>query len=426
MDKTQLIKHYNEPSHKYNIISVSVFRLQNNYKSTETYYNGLKKLSKSFRKYLPEFYLRVHYDTSITQTNNGIELIDKENKDKWIPLLEEMKKDKYIQLVEYNYDDFKSGNFHEGVFGTFVRFMPLFDYADNNTNIVYVSDIDINDYVLDQSKKVYEIFKKSESLIHYRSKYCYTAQPRFTYADNNLDPSFISNIPYKIMVGTLLTKFKLPRQLLDDFINCMKDLDVKECNYIKNFTNIKNTKGDVLLDNYMLNNKKGETSNFFYGIDEFFFNTIVLKYMENNRIPFSITISVDIFHPIYNNYMRSFAPLDDPNNKKLLNPSKHIKRLYRAILGKYYDDNKTLQENYTYMDKILYNIHRDVNTDRKQKYEYIYKKFRNIIKRMYEKNKYEKYNFTKKEILCVLDVNDKEKYGYLFKNYDYNTNSLIL
>jgi hypothetical protein len=58
-------KSYIEPKNKYNIVSVVVFRLKDNYKSSMQYYNGLKILIEKFPKLLKNFYLRIYYDDSI-------------------------------------------------------------------------------------------------------------------------------------------------------------------------------------------------------------------------------------------------------------------------------------------------------------------------------------------------------------------------
>jgi hypothetical protein len=431
MENIILKKYYVEPTNKYNIMSVCAFRIENNYRSTEIYYNGLKNLANKFNRYFPNFYLRLYYDISITKTNYKNSAINKENKEKWVPLISSMKKNPKIQVIKYKHPDFiiPNTNYHQGLFGTFVRFIPLFDFDNfdnfdnNNINILYISDIDVNDFGLIKGKQMLNNFLRSKSQIHFRTKSCYAIQPRYIKSEEHLDKKkYLPTFPYRIMVGSMISKIKFPHKFLNDFLDCMKNLKenkrLEECDYIQNFTNLKkNISSDKLLSEYMLITKTLEKSDFFYGIDEFFMTTSVLKYIEDNNIPMSMTIVTDIAHPIYNNYIR-YNKLDDKTINTNTNP--HILQFYKDIMGKYYDNNKSLHDNYNFMDKIIYNINDESNEKRKETYEYMFINFKKIMTNLYNMNEYEKYQFTRDEMLCVLNMDDQQMYGHDFIIYNFD------
>lgn len=424
MDRIQVKKYYEEPRYRYNLISVCVFRIMNSYKETTKYYYGLQTLIKLFPIYFPDFYLRIYHDKTIMKTDyvspdeqlvRKIETMNRENKEMWKPLILQARKHKKIQVVKYKHPDFMvDENFHQGLFGTFVRFMPLFDYDENsNIGTVFVSDIDVNKFALESVRDVYKMFKPSVSKIHYRSRYCYNVQPRYDYVERHLEEKYVPRIPYRVLAGTIICKIKLPKQLLDEFMTCMKDTNIDDCKYIKNFTDLRKIKEEKLLKDYDMEQKLLELTDFFYGIDEFFINTTVLKYVDTNKIPISVTPTTDIFHPIYNNYLRwdKFEDISDD-----------IVKFYKDVMGRYYNDKISLAKNYEHLDKVIYNVHSKSDDKRKEEYEFIYKKFIDMLKKIDDNNELEKYRFTKEEVSCISRMDKDVPYGEDFKLYDYATN----
>ena len=78
MDKLIVKKYYDEPKNKINIISASVFKLENSYKNSMRYYKGFKLLVENFRKYFPDFYLRIYFDDSIIKPKHENNKINNE------------------------------------------------------------------------------------------------------------------------------------------------------------------------------------------------------------------------------------------------------------------------------------------------------------------------------------------------------------
>lgn len=419
MEDIILKKYYTEPEYNYNVISVCVFRMINNYKPTTVYYNGLKELIKNFNDFFPAFYLRIYHDSSILKTNTGIQIVDKENKELWKPLIKKAREDKKIQLIKYTHPAFliKGTPFHEGVFGTIVRFMPLFDYKENNgINDVYISDIDIPRIIFEYTRTAYKKMLETNIKVYYSTKYCYGTQPRFMIKSK--DNENVNMIPYNIMAGIFISRVKFPHKMLDDFINCMKNLDVKDCNYIKKFTQLRKDTDNILVKYYLRKAEQMESSNFIFGIDEFFLNTDVLKYIYINKIPFAISAITDIDHPLYNNFIR---------NDEYKNPAGHLVQFYKDIMQKYYNDNKSLRQNYDVIDKIVHNISFTLQGNQKPHdksvsdlYETVYKNLIDVADKLYKNNDYKKYKFTEEEILCISRMDKNNPYREIFKVFDYN------
>lgn len=403
MDKLIIKKYYTEPKDKINIISVSVFRLEKNYKSTMRYFYGLNTLVNNFHKYYPGFYLRIYFDSSINKTKHKNDDINKEVKNKWKPFFTKIKKYKNVQLCKYTYPDFMYNDlYHYGLFGTFVRFMPLFDYNDmDNIQNVIISDIDFSDSEFKDTSKDYTLFKKSNSKFHFKTMYCYAQQPRFYDVEKKLDKKYVPDIWMRILAGSIFSKIKFPKYLFDDFIKCTQNLDKDECNYLQYF--------NYLDKNYVTKAKKelGNTI-FIYGIDEYFINTTFYKYILNNKIQFSYRIILDIAHPIFNLYSR---------NNKFETPNEYIISFFKEIMGKYYDNNKNLLENYNYFDKIIYFMNYYENNKRKQIYEYFFHRLINFMKNNYKNKNYKKFGFNKSEAKCIMYQTNP--YGIRFIEHDY-------
>lgn len=410
MNDIQLEKYYIPPKEKYNLISVSIFRLNISYKNTASYYNGLKTLASLLPKYFPGFYLRVHFDNSIIKMEHQSQKINEEVKNHWIPLIEYLKTLNYVQLIKYYHPFFSTneGLYHDGLFGTFVRFIPLFNYKTNNTNIVYISDVDVNEMVLKSMSEQYKLFEQSESQFHFRTRYCYLVRNRFYEAEILLKGEDRLNLWHRVLAGTIISKIKFPQHLLNDFLDCMTNDKNENCYYIRLFL-------DVDFADYESSEKKElkKMTKFIYGIDEYFLNVKIFTYIVNNKIPFSYASNSDLTTPFYNLMSR------DKNKKDV----SHIKYILKSILGKYYDENKNIEQNYDFFDKISYRIikkHGKINQREKEKmqtHEYIYDQAMQFAKKMSENNEYDKYSLTKEEIKCILRHDDP--YFTTFKMHKY-------
>jgi hypothetical protein len=140
---------------KHNVIIVTLFRLKHLYKDFNVYLNGLI----GFDKYLSNINtlpnnikLRVYWNQSIFSTDDKQELINIKN------VFKKISKNKHIQLIEYSCPLYKLNNiFDRGIFPFFIRYFPLFDFEDNDTNFVFATDIDISQYKQDYNYFEYMI-----------------------------------------------------------------------------------------------------------------------------------------------------------------------------------------------------------------------------------------------------------------------------
>lgn len=396
MDRIKLTKYYVEPNKKYNIISVCVFRLKKSYHSLKAYYYGLKFMAIHFHQYFPNFYLRVYFDHSIDTREN------EKNRDMWIPLLEELKKNSKVQLIKYYHPGFitKDGNYHIGLFGTLVRFIPLFNYINDNVTNVIVSDIDIGNakIALHHMQFSYIKFINSASQFHFATNYCYLVNPRFLQVEQNIDKQHKSTIKYRILAGSIYSKIKFPKKILDNFLFCTKNLKEKKCLYLNKFAEYQ---GDI----------------FAYGVDEFFINIPLLKYIEKNKIMFSVVIKG-----------LRISDLIRYDKRKLEKPPLHISQFYKDILGKYYEPDMSLKDNVNslvkFMTTLAISIRCKLSVDERTKYLYLFDNIINIIKTINDNNEHEKYEISREAIKCVLELKKLNPCGYDFIMYSYDTNKI--
>lgn len=275
MNFIQLKKYYKDPSDKVNIISVSAFLLKNSYKNIDLYYYGLNDLVESVPEYFPNFYLRIYFDSSLTKPKHEDEKLNEFILTKWKPFLEKIKLYSYIQLVKFTSNEFKNNDFrHIGLFGTLIRLIPLFDYADNMTNIVIVMDIDVTKIIIEEKSKTFNLFMNSSSKFHFMTRYCYHISPRFVNVEQYLQEKYKPTIKLRIQAGSVISKIKFPKYIFDDFINCLLHPEKNICKYIEAF---KYSETSSSSDSSASNSLDIILS---YGIDEFFFNSVFLKCLE--------------------------------------------------------------------------------------------------------------------------------------------------
>lgn len=405
MDNIIQKKYYKEPQNKYNLISCCVFRLKDNYKSIDNYYNGLRNLVDKIPYMFKNFYLRIYFDNSIIKPKYDSEIINKEIIKKWIPLINKLKKIDYIQLIKYEHPDFiiNNGLNHKGLFGTLIRFLPLFNTNQKIKNII-ITDIDINTKYLKMLKSTYIQMIGSKSQFHFNTRHCYYTSKRFVNSEKNLDVKYKPEINYRIMAGMMISKITFPFKLFNNFVNCLTNLNSDKCNYIKQFSNFKTKK------------YKKEYGILYYGIDEFFLNTTFLKYILKNKINFSVSIENDFIRPLWNNHYLDIIEKGISD--------KNLVYFYKNIMGKYYNENKSLAENYKIFDNIVYDVIYKKSDDKK-KIEDLNKIFNNTKKFLnnLDKNEYFKYYFNKKEVECIKLMKDLKDVQFKLYNYDKNIGS---
>lgn len=391
MEYIKLTKEYIEPTGTYNIISCVVFRLPKSYKNESMYYKGLKVLIDIFRKIFTDFYLRIYYDDSVLNNKNITDPdFIKSTEINWRPIFETAKKNKYVQLCKYEMKDFKLDDYnHNGVIGTVVRMCPLLDLKENN-NIKYVICTDIDAYFAEykQIKEHLLKLKNSNREFFYRSKYCYFLQDRFRYVYNYYDKKIITN---PILAGTIITHIKIPENILKSFFDCLLNNTKKGCEKYKSFQDF-DFDSDLYKKKLIFEDKKIIK----YGIDEIL-TLDILKYLLDNNIKILVYKVNDIEKITYKIYI---------DHKNKIVSDNRFNKLVKFILGTNYDKNKTCDENFILLDKILY-------TEKfkyKSYHEYVYLRIKKLFKILTERNQLKKYNFDDKDVLCANIIENDAKY----------------
>ena len=148
---------------KTNIISCCFFKMQGGgYKDFSIYLNGIKYLNDFITEELSDFYIRLFIDKSI--------YIDNE-------IMKYLKKLKKLQIVLTDCKAYKKNNVHHrGLMPTFFRFFPMFNFENNDSDVVLIADIDWKSVDEIKSRytivKTYKLLKKKKKIkcnvIYYR------------------------------------------------------------------------------------------------------------------------------------------------------------------------------------------------------------------------------------------------------------------
>jgi len=408
----------NQDNKSDNLISCCAFRMAGGYKSSTRYIRGLTNLIKYLPTYFPDFKLRIYYDNSIILQDHDSQEINDEIRDQWLPLLDMAKKKPYVQLAHYRYDKFeiKNGLYHDGLFGTIVRFIPLFQDRQGDT---LICDIDgfTDRYLFSKLSNIYKIFKKSKSKFHFRSSPCYVATDRIYNQEKDLDEEYKPNTPLRIFAGTILSKITFPKKIFDHFFNCLHDLSQDKCSYIKNFTESKFILDDPKNITKDQDSGRPLVSNImYYGIDEFFINTTLLKYIENNNIISSVTLDyTSINHIIQKIHLvesrkSTFDSLDQNN----------LIHFYKSIMGKFYNNDKSPFDNAHILINMTKHANHQSDPNIKTSNKYLFKNFIKTFQQIKHDNSYDKYGVLKRYVDCTLNFKNPHDIIFRYSNDEFN------
>jgi hypothetical protein len=157
-----------------------------------------------------------------------------------------------ISVLHYDCPAFRDGKGHFGMFGTLVRFLPMFEDLD----IVWCSDIDIPRNYLDPV--VLRQMSNQKTDIYINTFICYE---RKAWARRNT-----------IVVNKFITKIQFPRALLTRFLNMIIDGKLNERLLQIDRQNTSAAHNPKL------------TSKVPYGTDELFINTYIYNWIVNKNI----------------------------------------------------------------------------------------------------------------------------------------------
>jgi len=203
-----------------NVLSCCLFTTGDSYRDFAQYKGNLRRFIIQV-KVLSSFEVRIYTDD--TAKDFVLELVGDNSQ---------------ITVLHYNCPQFREGRGHVGMFGTFTRFLPMFEDLDT----VWSSDIDIPDRYIDP--KLYNTVVRNNIDFMISTYSCYE---RKVWGTKNT-----------ILAGRFISRMKFDRGLLTRFLNRVHDGKLKD-----------------KIDEINIGNTRKQPSSFPYGLDEYFLNTYI-------------------------------------------------------------------------------------------------------------------------------------------------------
>jgi len=300
-----------------NAITMCYFTMKNPYKKLELYSAYLDRqlcmISKSF---LSDWTIYLFIDDSVINETIIKKLITDNNKN--------------LTIIKYECKEFKVDNkYHDGTFGSIVRFMPFFnDGFFSKHKYIFSTDVDTKQLLISE-RDINKMEKHDIQMLW--GSYIYYNKPWAKKVN--------------ILAGCLLLKnINFPKSMI---IKYLEKINEGKYNILKD---------DIKLEKYKNINK------FYYGTDEYFLNHFVYKYIKKHNIKYATKtyISIDqLYKSIYYKFGGKIKELAD----KLI-------KYYEKIFEEHKDDDYTVVRP-SYENEII-NI---INTDNQ------YIKYRKYVKK---------------------------------------------
>lgn len=275
------------------IISCSFFTMEDAYNKFEKYQQFLIRFFNQTKKFLSDFEVRVYTD------DTGKDFV-----------LDSIANHEHITVIHFDCPEFREGEGHIGIFGMFVRFLPLFE----KHKTVWICDIDVPDsyFTLDRTK--------GDIVIH--TQPCYIRK--------------IYGRKYTVMAGELLTHVKFPKILLTTF-----------------FKQLLNGKFNQERDDLNKANKKKKPSAIPYGMDELWMNKIVVEWIKKQDL--KISVNIEFQDPVLIRYIQENSKTDDKiyykywltQDKKML---PEVKKIFKKWIPELIEKFPCLKELYEMLD----------------------------------------------------------------------------
>jgi hypothetical protein len=240
------LKSLNEKN-KYDIvISASLFKMKNSYRDFNVYVNYLLL----WIPHIPRnSYVRLYIDNTVLNSNLFKELLDEE-------------KFPHLEIILYECEEYlDSEGYHDGTFGTMIRFVPLFQ-KPKNVKYIWVTDVDMPIKILNY-KNIKLMLQKNAKVLYY-SKACY-------------NKPWSKDLTYPIGANRIImsSKINLDYKNFTRFLN-----DVLKNKYKTIFNEIKKKYDTATIG---MKRKMEDVKYFPYGFDELFCNKYLLPVFENYK-----------------------------------------------------------------------------------------------------------------------------------------------
>ena len=273
----------NDSNKKYDVICTSFFKMNKHYKNFNIYINGLKEWIKRLKSIDTLYKFRLFIDENIYNDKVIMNIINS-NLD-------------LIQPILFTCSDYIKGTYHFDVFGALVRYFPLFDFEENDTNNVFVVDIDL----------------KSEDYFRFKSMIKLNT---IINVFASLDRYFKDNSLYIISCLMHFNAIKYDKNIFINFIKSAHTI-VDTGQYNKRF------------------------SAFGYGTDEIFINQYLLSNIDIIYCQINYNINWFIYH-----------------NLDLIKTNKNSYKILKYILGDYYNIKYDINKMITVIDNSFYRIYK--------------------------------------------------------------------
>lgn len=205
--------------HSDRVVCASLFAARDSFRGFPLYVRMAQVFIKQVRKLLPGWQLWLYVDRSVP--------------DDVLKRLEEP----HVRLIEFHCAAYWHDGYHDGLFGAFARFLPLFSPRVAKT--IFICDIDIND------RHIETLTAPKDADMVLGSVQCLHSWMR---------PS--NKVHFT--AGSIVSHVTFPRRLLNDFLMHPPDFDIK-------------------------NHRNTRATRFPYGSDEVFLNTVFYDYLVQRR-----------------------------------------------------------------------------------------------------------------------------------------------
>ena len=331
-------------SKKKDIISASFFKMQGGgYTNFDIYLNGIFDLKKFIDNEFKSFKFRLFIDYTIFNDKDIMNKLNSHN----------------IELVLYECPKFIKNGYHRGIFGTIVRFFPMFDFENNDAKYVIISDIDLN------------YFHQKRNMIKLKDKI------------QDIKKHNLNDI-YAYFSGTLRDISIIKKGFIIPYVIAPEQINLKRINksiilnYLYNYDKYKNEVIEVFKHS-LKKIKKSNDEFLFYGWDEYFINYNYINHIIKNKKAFMVSYNYFITINLYHINMK----INELSNEE----KKILKDFYLDILKdnknfKYVDEAKS----FFFIDKLFFN--KDLNNLNKDQIDIAMNIYKFYIK-----------NFSNKEII---------------------------
>jgi len=232
----EIIKYNELKDRKKILLSVSIFKMIRSYRKFDKY---LEYLSIIINLYASSTHIdiRVYFDDSCLSELNSF-----------------IKKYKNVEFYKFNYQQLRIDKYHEGTFGSFIRFLPI---HENEYEFVWISDLEPYKFFLDNNLLT-KINNNEINTIFYSKPYYGTP-----WIDKNND--------YPIINMFIITNQKIPIEIFNTYLT---DLISNKYNEIKK---------KLMKYRQSYYHNLDIIDKFPYGMDEYYSNNIIYNYLYTKK-----------------------------------------------------------------------------------------------------------------------------------------------